>query len=118
VSGDGESHIGFAEEDHKRLIMRKLNNISPTGKTALRDAIAASVLYLTSVSAALSESINAALRETGKPVKMKFINVVLTDGEDTGSEVTEEKLIGAMHAINRIFDDENNTYLVYVIPSI
>ena len=94
--------------------MAKLHAITPRGSTVLYDAIMAAAVQIQAIKAVTDEAIKEA-RESGEGqgVNFKFVNIVLTDGEDTGSEHNLPQCQKFMAVMDRVFSDSpGHTFLI------
>lgn len=86
------AELGY-EPVEKNTIMPKLNNLSPSGGTALRDSVAFGV--------SLILKLNQALSELGTSEIWNFVHIVITDGDDTSSKTKPEELAALFYLVNQ-----------------
>ncbi|CDW79990.1 UNKNOWN [Stylonychia lemnae] len=82
--------LGF-EPASQSTLSRKLENIRPNGGTSLRDATAQGVQIMI--------QLNAAIHQLQTGGVYKFVHIVITDGQDTSSNISFEELGAAFYAI-------------------
>lgn len=84
------SATGFAPVSHSDL-MYKLDCISPSGQTAMRDSM--------KVGIAMILQLNQMLGRLGAGQVWNFLHIVITDGQDTQSSTSLQDLCGLMMAV-------------------
>lgn len=73
--------------------MSRLNAITPNGGTAMRDSLLAGI--------SLILKLNDALMQIGEEERWNFVHILITDGQDTGSEASLEEAAKAMYVVGR-----------------
>jgi len=86
------SQLGF-ETVGSNTVMARLNSITPSGGTVMRDALLAGV--------SLILNLNSALMQIGEAERWNFVHILITDGQDSGSKSTLEDAAGAMYLIGQ-----------------
>lgn len=86
------TQLGFNFKRDCNLV-NKINSIVPNGGTKLRDAITISTTTLL--------NLGSVLNKLGSDRKWNIVHIVLTDGEDTGSQKTLPEVIQLMYAIGK-----------------
>ena len=100
------NEIGFQFKSECNL-PSQIQAISPKGSTNLRDAIM--------ISTGLLIQLGALLSQLGANSIWNMVHIVLTDGDDTGSQISIETLIKVMHEIGQnIKVDDLKTYFIGV----
>ncbi len=94
----------FGTEQNKRDAMTKLMATSPGGMTALRDAVALGILRLL--------KLKAVLAQIGGLENRQFVNIVLTDGEDTSSKVERSEMMQLVAHLNKELGSICKTFIV------
>jgi hypothetical protein len=105
---EGDDGIYIGDNESKNKILNKLRYTNPSGGTALRDAICAGLLRQIGLKTVLMKSRPELFQN------YKFINIVLTDGEDTKSETTPLETKKIFYLLNEELPGACETFLIGV----
>ncbi len=94
----------FGTPQNKRDSLTKLLTTRPNGMTALRDAIALGILRLI--------KLKAVLAQIGGLQNRQFVNIVLTDGEDTSSKVERNEMMQLVAHLNKELGSLCKTFIM------
>lgn len=84
--------LGF-ETVSSNTVMPRLNAITPSGGTAMRDSLLAGI--------GLILKLNSALGQIGEAERWNFVHILITDGEDTESKRSLEETARAMYVVGQ-----------------
>ena len=84
--------LGF-EPAPRSTIPARLSHLSPSGGTSLRDSVKAGLSMIL--------QLNSALEQLGSMEVWNFVHIVITDGEDLGSQTSVEALALLFLMINQ-----------------
>jgi Mg-chelatase subunit ChlD len=87
------SSLGFEPASSSSLSSR-LNSLSPSGGTALRDAVKSGLGMIL--------KLNETLSSLGQADQFCFVHIVITDGDDTSSSTSLEELALIFYSLNQV----------------
>ena len=98
---------GFCTASYRNClqIIKRIAQIEPKGLTALRDAVIVGILHMLKVKSILVKL---------GTLKHKFVHIVLTDGDDTASENSQDALKKFLTQIGNELGDLCKTYFIGV----
>jgi len=101
--------FGECNSANQTTVLTKLWNIEPLGKTKLRDALVAACLQLHVLQKVIGDMTDRSGDDT---FNWRFVNVVLTDGQDTASEHSLIQVKGVLFALNQLLGKNCSTFLI------
>jgi len=95
----------IATPNNRQMILNRLQNVSPMGQTALRDAVIFGIQKMLALKVVIAKL---------GVIQHKFVHIVLTDGCDTGSQCTLTDTQRIFYQLGREIGDICTTFFIGV----
>ncbi|ETO35263.1 hypothetical protein RFI_01802 [Reticulomyxa filosa] len=114
ASNDGNC-FGECTSKNQKTILSNLWKMEPQGQTKLRDAIMNACIQMHTLQKITEEMVDAT--RGSSDVNWRFVNVILTDGQDTSSTHSLREVKVILFGLDELLGNKCATFLMLVYPN-